>query len=248
VTGDATRIGDTVRRTAQPWSASVRAVLLHLERAGVSGVPRALGLDALGRETSSYVAGDVWDYPMPELVWRESTLIAVAALLRGLHDATLDFEPPEDACWMLAMPADLPAEVVCHNDFAPYNVAFDDHGPVGVIDWETAAPGARAWDVAYAAYRFVPLSPDAPVELREASAQARRLAMFCDAYGLGSADRAILLATVARRVEHLRDLILSEAAKGSPVFASHLADGHVDGYEADLEYVRASAVALAEWL
>jgi hypothetical protein len=52
VTGDATRIGDTVRRAAQPWSASVQAVLLHLERAGVSGVPRGLGFDELGRETS----------------------------------------------------------------------------------------------------------------------------------------------------------------------------------------------------
>jgi len=33
MTGDATRIGDTMRRTAQPWSASVQAVLLHFERA-----------------------------------------------------------------------------------------------------------------------------------------------------------------------------------------------------------------------
>ena len=66
---------------------------------------------------------------------------------------------------MLAMPGDLPAEVVCHNDFAPYNVVFDDGGPVGVIDWETAAPGARVWDVAYAAYRWVPLSRSAPAEL-----------------------------------------------------------------------------------
>ena len=192
--------------------------------------------------------GDVWNYPLPEVVWRESTLVATAVLLRGLHDATAGFEPPADARWMLAMPGDLPAEVVCHNDFAPYNVVFDDDGPVGVIDWETAAPGARVWDVAYAAYRWVPLSRSAPAELQAAQAQARRLRIFCDAYGVSAADRAVLLATVARRVAALRDLIVAEAASGDPVFAAHLADGHVREYDADLAYLRASAAALAESL
>jgi Ser/Thr protein kinase RdoA (MazF antagonist) len=245
LTGDAERVGDTVRRSAQAWSASVQAVLLHLQRAGVSGIPQPLGFDELGRETLGYVAGDVWNYPMPELVWRESTLVAAARLLRRLHDATADFEPLADARWMLAMPADLPAEVVCHNDFAPYNVVFGPDGPIGVIDWETAAPGARVWDVAYAAYRFVPLSCTAPDELADPTVQARRLAAFCDAYGLGAADREILLATVVRRVAALRDLILSEAASGNAVFAAHLADGHVDEYDADLAYLRASGGKLS---
>jgi hypothetical protein len=248
VTGDALRVGDTVRRTARPWSASVQAVLRHLERAGVRGVPRPLGLDELGRDTVGYVAGDVWDYPLPELVWRKSTLAAVAELLRALHDATLDFQPPPDARWMLAMPGDLPAEVVCHNDLAPYNVVFAGGRPSGVIDWETAAPGARVWDVAYAAYRFVPLSRAAPADLADAPVQARRLALFCDAYGLGGPAREILLATAARRVADLRDLILAEAERGDPVFAAHLADGHVEEYETDLAYIRAEAGALGEWL
>lgn len=245
MTGDARRIGGTVRRTARPWSASVQAVLFHLERAGISGIPRPLGFDELGREVVSYVAGDVRDYPLPELAWRESTLVATATLLRRLHDATAGFEPPADACWMLAMPADLPVEVVCHNDFAPYNVVFGDDGPVGVIDWETAAPGARVWDVAYAAYRWAPLSRSAPAELEDAQAQARRLRIFCDAYGLGAADRENLLATVCRRVAALRDLIVAEAAGGNPVFAAHLADGHAREYDADLEYLHASAATLA---
>jgi hypothetical protein len=248
VTGDARRVGETVRRTAGPWSTSVQAVLLHLQRAGIGGVPRPLGFDELGREVVSYVAGDVWDYPLPELAWRESTLVATAGLLRRLHDATAGFEAPADARWMLAMPADLPVEVVCHNDVAPYNVVFDDDGPVGVIDWETAAPGARVWDVAYAAYRFAPLSRAAPVTLQDAHVQARRLQLFCDAYGLAAADRAILLATAVRRVAALRDLIVAEAASGNPVFAAHLADGHVEEYDADVAYLVASAATLAECL
>jgi aminoglycoside phosphotransferase (APT) family kinase protein len=248
VTGDARRSGDTVRRTAGPWSPSVQAVLRHLQRAGIGGIPEPLGFDERGREVVSYVAGDVWNYPLPEVVWRQSTLVATAVLLRRLHDATAGFEPPADARWMLAMPGDLPAEVVCHNDFAPYNVVFDDDGPAGVIDWETAAPGARIWDVAYAAYRWVPLSRAAPAELRDAHEQARRLRIFCDAYGLGAADRAILLATAARRVVALRDLIVAEVAIGNPVFAERLADGHVEEYDADLAYLRASAATLAESL
>ena len=32
--------------------------------------------------------------------------------------------------------------------------------PVALIDWDFAAPGPRAWDVAFAAYRFVPLVSD----------------------------------------------------------------------------------------
>jgi Ser/Thr protein kinase RdoA (MazF antagonist) len=234
-----------VRRAAQPWSASVQNVLAHLRDAGVNGIPQPLGFDGSGREVVGYIAGSVWNYPMPELVWRESTLLAAARLLRGCHDATANFEPLAQARWMLPMPSDLPSEVVCHNDFAPYNVVFDDRGPVGVIDWETAAPGARVWDVAYAAYRFVPLSCAAPAGLDAVPMQALRLAAFCDAYGLGTANRAMLLATVLRRIAGLRDLILSEAAGGNPVFAAHVAEGHVQEYEADLAYLRASGRELA---
>ena len=164
---------------------------------------------------------EVGEDPAPDYVWHPATLVAAARLLCRLHDATLDFEPPADACWMLAKPSDLPIEVVCHNDFAPYNTVFAAGRITGVIDWETAAPGARVWDdVAYAAYRFAPLSHAAPTDLQGSAAQARRLAAFCDAYDLGSADRAILLATKSfRRVRRaLRDLLIAQAALGDPRF------------------------------
>jgi aminoglycoside phosphotransferase (APT) family kinase protein len=33
-----------------------------------------------------------------------------------------------------------------------------DGRPVALIDFDVAHPGPRAWDLAYAAYRFVPLT------------------------------------------------------------------------------------------
>ena len=51
-----------------------------------------------------------------------------------------------------------PVEVICHNDFATYNLVFDGENVVGVIDWDFASPGPRLWDIAYLAYRIVPLS------------------------------------------------------------------------------------------
>ncbi len=35
---------------------------------------------------------------------------------------------------------------------------------VGVIDFDLCAPGARLWDLAYTAYRYVPLMPGPEVE------------------------------------------------------------------------------------
>jgi len=242
--GGVERIGDTVRRPARPFSASVQGVLRHLRAAGLTCVPEPLGFDDAGREVVSFLPGDVWNDPIPELVWHEETLTAAARLLRRIHDATAAYEPPDDACWMLEMPSDLPVEVVCHNDFAPYNAVFDGVRLAGVIDWETAAPGARVWDVAYAAYRFVPLSLSAPPELLDAPVQARRLALFCDAYGAGGRDRGLLIATAVRRIEELRRLTLERAAGASPGDARMWRE-HAGLYAADIAYLSGAAAALS---
>ncbi len=245
--GAVVRIGDTVRRPARPSSASVQAVLAHLRRAGLTCVPEPMGFDDLGRDVVGYLAGDVWHDEIPEIAWRPSTLATAGRMLRELHDATLDFEPPSDACWMLEMPSDLPVEVVCHNDFAPYNAVFRGERLDAVIDWETAAPGARVWDLAYAAYRFVPLSLSAPPELCETRIQAQRLASFCDAYGAGRSDRALLLATVARRIEAIRLLVERAVLSGSAA-DPRVWQEHAELYAADEAYLEASASSLGAGL
>ena len=167
-------------------------------------------------------------------------LFDAARLLRRFHDATIGFEPPPGVDWQVVCPPDLPVEVICHNDFAPYNAVFREGRLCGIIDFETISPGARVWDVAHAAYRVVPLSLqarrpgcDSPAE------QARRLRLFCAAYGLGRADRAALVGVVVRRVAALRDLVVCLAAEGDAAGLRRMADGDADEYADDVACVLA---------
>lgn len=233
-----TRIGDKLLRPAGAWSVTVQALLAHVTRAGFTGAPRPHGIDADGREVVDFIHGDVADYPEPGYVRTDATLERVGRLLRGLHDVTLDFTPPSGGTWYF--PAREPAEVICHGDIAPYNCVFRDGVPVAFIDFDTAHPAPRVWDVAHAAYRFVPLTaPSNPVGYGTVAEQARRLRLLCDAYGLEAPGRAALVATVVDRlranVEHIR----SRAAAGDEAFAAHLAAGHVELYLTDIDHVRA---------
>ncbi|NUR27548.1 MAG: phosphotransferase [Catenulispora sp.] len=222
------RIGDRVHRPAGEWSASVHALLKHLEAKGFAGAPRVYGFDAEGREVIDYIAGEV---PGSEAHVSDTALAEVAALLRAFHDATLDFTPPPDATWHFA--PRIPAEVLCHGDIAPYNTVFRAGHPVAFIDFDTAHPAPRAWDVAYAAYRFVQLVEDgAPAE-----EQARRLAVFTDAYDLPDADREALLDTVIARLHHLVGFMRHQAAAGHPAFSRHVAEGHDAYYLRNVEHL-----------
>ena len=211
--GGAVRAGATVRRTAGAHTATVQALLAHLRASGFAGAPEPLGIDARGREVLGFVAGDVPQYPLPAYATTDATLAAVARLIRAFHDASAGFAPPAGACWQRLPGAPEGAEVICHNDLAPYNTVYARGVPIALIDWDYAAPGPRAWDLAHAAWRHIPLATDTPVELA-----ARRLALFCDAYGLR--DRTGLVELIARRQQALHDTIRERAAAGDPAFAA----------------------------
>src|SRR5215211_2112417 len=110
----------------------------------------------------TYIAGEVGAYPLPALMWSDEALTDAVRLLRRLHDATLGYSAPEGDEWQLAYPDPTRHEVICHNDAAPYNTVFVDGRPRALIDFDTAGPGPRIWDVAYAAYTFVPLASFVP--------------------------------------------------------------------------------------
>ena len=102
------RVGDTVRRTAGPWTPTIHAFLRHLRAAGFDLVPEPLGLDDRGREILSLLPGAPATYPLPRFAWSDETPHVVAATLRAYHDASTNFELPPDASWQ--WPAGEPAE------------------------------------------------------------------------------------------------------------------------------------------
>ena len=98
-TAGVVRRGDAVHRPARPWTASVHAVLRHLEAVGFDGAPRVLGFDERGREVLSYLPGETVGErsPWPGWVSADETLVQVGQWLRRLHDTMTDFVPPDDA-------------------------------------------------------------------------------------------------------------------------------------------------------
>src|SRR5262249_42979583 len=135
------RVADTVRRETGSWSPAVHALLRHLEAAGFTGAPRALGIDRRGREVLSYVPGECGRYPLRKHWTTEGTLIAVGEALRVFHDAQQGFHVPEKARWQRWGPMPPDADVICHNDVAPHNVVWGRDGSLSLIDFDLASPG-----------------------------------------------------------------------------------------------------------
>src|SRR5690349_1201395 len=226
------RVGNTVRRAAGPWTPTVHAFLRHLRANGFDLVPEPLGLDERGREILSLLPGAPATYPLPEFAWTDATLDAVAHTLRAYHDASTGFTGER---WQ--WPAHEPREVICHNDFAPYNLMFEDGRLTGVIDLDLASPGPRVLDLAYTAYRFVPLTdpanPDAPFPGEDE--QRRRLEVFCNAYG--GQDPSEVTESAAGKLREMVAFIEREAAAGDPAQNAVLERGDVAIYERDIAYL-----------
>lgn len=229
---EVTRQGECVFRTAGEWTPAVQRLLAHLQSVGLSWVPEPIGIDGKGREVVGYLAGTVPSYPMPEWIWSDSILHDAAQKLQQLHEATIGYIDPE-ARWR--QPAREPREVICHNDFAPYNMVFEQQRITGVIDFDMASPGPRLWDLAYLAYRLILLTggtnPDGVYSDEET--RLSRLDTLIAAYG-SPFSRLDVLGMVQQRLRHLAR------------FSEELADEtgrvqlreHAALYRSDSEYIQ----------
>ena len=232
------RKGEVVCRPAGPWAETVHALLRHVRAQGFDGVPEPFGFDEAGREVVSFIAGDVCNYPLSAAARSERALISAARLLRGYHDATVSFLADRgEACWMMSVRDS--AEIICHGDFAPYNVVLDGDEAIAIIDFDTAHPAPRTWDIAYALYRWAPLTnPNNGDGFGTLAEQIARAKLFCDTYGLDQEKRQLLGGLVIERLEALVAYMFAEADAGNEAFCSNIEDGHHLLYQADIAYLR----------
>ncbi|KKD00810.1 aminoglycoside phosphotransferase family protein [Photobacterium halotolerans] len=240
------RQGETVVRPVQAWSATVHRLLRYLHQQGFRACPEVIGMDA-GSEVLSFVEGETYNYPLEGAIASEEALISAARLLRQLHDASQGFLKTvnlAEMAWML--PARAPAEVICHGDFTPYNVALSGHEVVGVFDFDTAHPAPRLWDIAYSVYCWSPFKTDPVDQLGTLDTQIARARLFCNSYGVSASDRQQLVSEMIIRLQSLVAFMQAQADMGDAQFVQHFAEGHHLAYLADIDYLRHQQVAITE--
>ncbi|MBT2384256.1 aminoglycoside phosphotransferase family protein [Streptomyces sp. ISL-11] len=227
------RVGDTVRRPAGPWTPAVHALLTHLHEVGFRAAPRPLGIDDQEREVLTFMPGRVVWPDRFSLLESPEQLARVARLIREFHEAVQGFAPPPDAHWQALIPAE-GSDIIAHHDLAPWNLVADGEDQWAFIDWDTAAPGSRLWDVAYALHGFIPLSaqPD-----RQRTDAGDRMRVFADAYGLDEAERHQLVPMLGRRTHSMHDFLRNQAALGKQPWAVLWSEGHGDVWRTDAEYI-----------
>ncbi|WP_088013794.1 phosphotransferase [Gottfriedia acidiceleris] len=225
------RSGDTVRRELKPESPKIHNLLKHLENKGFSYAPKFLGIDEKGREILSFIEGEAGNYPLKEYMWSDSVLIEIAKMLRLYHDSVSDFS--FDHSWQPLDNTPQPFEVLCHNDFAPYNTIFNDEKPVGIIDFDVAAPGPRLWDIAYILYTWVPLSR---FSVLPTDSTKQRVRLFFDSYGLEITEDWLNM--VLLRLEGLCKYMKRKASEGDVTFQKMIDEGHLEHYQKDIEFIQ----------
>lgn len=229
------RVGDTVRRPAGPQTPAVHALLVHLEHVGFRGAPRSLGIDDAGRHVLEFVPGRVAHPTGPDDPPLDA--IAVGRMVRELHDALEDWWPPPDAVWACPIPTD-GADLVIHNDVAPWNIVVAVDRLV-LIDWDACAPGTRTWDLAYLAHGLVPLEPATGWD-----DVVGRLRGMAGGYGLDEDDRLRLAATLAPRAWSMVELLRRGDETGEQPWARLWAQGHGAAWRRDAEWIEAHDEAL----
>jgi serine/threonine protein kinase len=119
----------------------------------------------------------------------DEALVAAAHLIRRFHDATTGSALAGEH------------ETVCHHDLSPCNFVFRNNSPVAISDFDAAAPGNRPDDLGYALFLWLNLGTDGP-KPRE---QARRISIFCTAYGIAP-DSQIIVAIIQAVVNNIERL------------------------------------------
>ena len=234
------RVGDTVRRTAGPWTPAVHTLLQHLEQADFRESPRAHGLDQQGREILTFLPGETTPWTnWPAVLQRVDGLIMMGQLLRRYHDAVRGFVPPAGAVWRNPL-APAEGELIRHGDFSPFNILWQDDRPTGIIDWDFAQPGQAITDLAYLAWNAVPLQGIGRIReygLAEDVDLPARLSALCTAYDETiRPDEVVDAAIAAIRTEAEQTAALAE--RGLHPWQRFAQDGNVEAFRREADWIQ----------
>ena len=231
------RVGDTVRREAGPWTPSIHRLLSHLRDRGFTLAPEALGIDELGREILTFTPGEtLTEGTWPQWVWSDELLEEAVTVLLDYHQRVADFRPTHVESRLGTEPLTTD-QIVCHNDFAPYNCVFQEGHIAGLIDWDVVRAGDPRWDLAFFAWHWVPLyAPSSDIAWRSLDVCRRRLRHVVDSYGLS--DRSEFVELIVTRVEASLDGIITRASEGDEVFIRLEREGHTEEMQRTIDFVR----------
>ena len=232
-----------VHRPSNPWSPAVHDFLDFMQQTGFTRLPKPVSINE-NEEVLSFVPGQVFDDPLPDFFQSEATITSAARLLRDFHavgQAYLSHLTGNER-WMLpAQNLAGPPEVMCHGDFAPYNVTIQNQQAWSLIDFDTLQPGSRLWDVTYAVYRWTRLMALDATGFAQAC-------LFLETYGLANAQRAHFTEALVTRLEALCAFMENQAAAGNTAFQQHIKAGHLQKYQTDIALLQANAARINQAL
>jgi Phosphotransferase enzyme family len=212
------RVGSHVLRPASPHTIAIHTFLHAVRQTGFTGVPLPIGIEPDGRERLEFIPGDVPSVPYPAWSQTDTALESLGRLLRAFHDAASTFTAAHDLFWNDALADPAGSQIVCHNDLELSNVVFRNGIAVAFIDFEFAAPGRRAFDLAHLARFCVPLDHhiDRTRVGWQPTDQPRRLRLLADAYGLDDRARLDVVNAIDDAFDVIETAIRRSVAAGDP--------------------------------
>ncbi len=230
--GRVVRMGDTVHRPAGIHTPAVHRLLTHLAASGFTGSPRVVedgDVDqGLGRvEVLTYIEGSAATEPLAPWALTEGAVASVGELLRDYHRHASTFGPGGSATaapvdetmrWQRPVPARWRGTLITHNDVNPANVIFRDDRAVALIDFDLAAPGTPAWELAVAACFWAPLRDDSDIGDSRRGVGLERFRMLLDGYRASPALRADVVTATPDANAWIAAIIHDASLRGHPAF------------------------------
>lgn len=207
--GQVEKIENTVHRKVKGHP-MLHQYLLYLEKEGVVGVPRFLGIDEEGREILSYIPGKTMrkDYHDDHPIFQSTqTICDMARFMRKLHDVSTGFlSKALEGGWKDPYFSQPTYETICHSDAAMWNFVFVNDRVAGLFDFDSAHPGMRAWDLTLILCSSVFPQYEDYIPSKHLDNARQRRELFFEAYGMDCPVHIIELTIF--RLQTVKDLLI----------------------------------------